>query len=42
MIARLEGIIVHTTEKFLIIDVSGVGYKILAPITLLLSLQKFC
>jgi Holliday junction DNA helicase RuvA len=28
MIARLEGIIVHTTEKFLIIDVSGVGYKL--------------
>lgn len=28
MIARLEGIIVHTTDKFLIIDVSGVGYKL--------------
>ena len=28
MIARLEGIIVHTTEKFIIIDVSGVGYKL--------------
>lgn len=28
MIARLEGIIVHTTEKFLIIDASGVGYKL--------------
>jgi Holliday junction DNA helicase RuvA len=28
MIARLEGIIVHTTEKYLIIDVSGVGYKV--------------
>jgi Holliday junction DNA helicase RuvA len=28
MIARLEGIIVHTAEKFLIIDVSGVGYKL--------------
>lgn len=28
MIARLEGIIVHITEKFLIIDVSGVGYKL--------------
>jgi len=28
MIARLEGIIVHTTEKFLIIDVNGVGYKL--------------
>src|SRR5437763_878786 len=40
MIARLEGIIVHTTEKFIIIDVSGVGYKLyittetLASITL--------
>ncbi|MFA5773528.1 MAG: Holliday junction branch migration protein RuvA [Candidatus Paceibacterota bacterium] len=28
MIARLEGSIVHLTEKFLIIDVSGVGYKL--------------
>lgn len=28
MIARIEGNIVHITEKFLIIDVSGVGYKI--------------
>ena len=28
MIARLEGIIVHSTDKFLIIDVSGVGYKL--------------
>lgn len=28
MIARLEGIIVHTADKFLIIDVSGVGYKL--------------
>ncbi len=28
MIARLEGIIVHTAEKFIIIDVSGVGYKL--------------
>lgn len=28
MIARLEGIIVHIGEKFLIIDVSGVGYKL--------------
>ena len=28
MIAKLEGIIVLITEKFLIIDVSGVGYKV--------------
>lgn len=28
MIARLEGIIVHIAEKFIIIDVSGVGYKL--------------
>jgi Holliday junction DNA helicase RuvA len=28
MIARLEGIIVHSTEKFLIVDISGVGYKL--------------
>jgi Holliday junction DNA helicase RuvA len=28
MIARLEGIIIHIADKFLIIDVSGVGYKL--------------
>jgi len=28
MIAKLEGIIVHIAEKFIIIDVSGVGYKL--------------
>lgn len=28
MIARLEGNIVHIAEKFIIIDVSGVGYKL--------------
>jgi len=28
MIARIEGIIVHTDDKFLIVDVSGVGYKL--------------
>jgi len=28
MIARLEGIIVHIDTKFIIIDVSGVGYKL--------------
>jgi Holliday junction DNA helicase RuvA len=28
MIARIEGIIVHIAEKFIIIDVSGVGYKL--------------
>jgi Holliday junction DNA helicase RuvA len=28
MIARLEGIIVHIADKFLIVDVSGVGYKL--------------
>ena len=28
MIARIEGIIVYITDKFLIVDVSGVGYKI--------------
>lgn len=28
MIAKIEGIIVHTSDKFLIVDVSGVGYKI--------------
>ena len=28
MIARIEGIIVHITEKFVIIDVGGVGYKL--------------
>jgi Holliday junction DNA helicase RuvA len=28
MIARIEGTIVHTSEKFIIVDVSGVGYKL--------------
>jgi len=28
MIARIEGIIVHIADKFIIIDVSGVGYKL--------------
>jgi len=28
MIAKIEGIIVHVSEKFLIVDVSGVGYKL--------------
>jgi len=30
MIARIEGIIVHISDKFLIVDVSGVGYKLSA------------
>jgi len=37
MIAKLEGVIVHTTEKFLIIDISGVGYKIFATNEILSS-----
>ena len=28
MIARIEGIIIHIDDKFLIVDVSGVGYKL--------------
>jgi len=28
MIARIEGIIVHIGEKFIVVDVSGVGYKL--------------
>jgi len=28
MIARIEGIIVHIAEKFIIVDVGGVGYKL--------------
>jgi Holliday junction DNA helicase RuvA len=28
MIARIEGIIVHVAEKFIIVNVSGVGYKL--------------
>ena len=30
MIARIEGIIVHIDDKYLIVDVSGVGYKLSA------------
>jgi Holliday junction DNA helicase RuvA len=37
MIARLEGTIIHTTDKFLIIDVSGVGYKLFVTIDALSS-----
>ncbi|HEY5588643.1 MAG TPA: Holliday junction branch migration protein RuvA [Candidatus Paceibacterota bacterium] len=28
MIARIEGIIVHIADKYIIVDVSGVGYKL--------------
>jgi Holliday junction DNA helicase RuvA len=28
MIARIEGIVVHIADKFVIVDVSGVGYKL--------------
>ncbi len=28
MIARIEGTIIHTTDKFFVIDVNGVGYKV--------------
>ena len=37
MIARLEGTIVHSTDKFLIIDISGVGYKLYATAETLAS-----
>jgi holliday junction DNA helicase RuvA len=30
MIARIEGTIIYTTEKFVIVDVNGVGYKLFA------------
>jgi len=28
MIAHIEGKVIHTTEKFIIVDVSGIGYKV--------------
>lgn len=28
MIARIEGTIIYTTEKFVVVDVAGVGYKV--------------
>lgn len=28
MIARIEGTIIHKTDKFIVVDVSGVGYKV--------------
>ena len=28
MIARIEGTIIHTTDKFFVVDVNGVGYKV--------------
>jgi Holliday junction DNA helicase RuvA len=30
MIARIEGTIIHKTDKFLVVDVGGVGYKLFA------------
>lgn len=40
MIARLEGTIINKTEKYLIIDVSGVGYKLFVTTDTLSSIHK--
>ena len=37
MIARIEGIIVHVADKFIIVDVSGVGYKLFITTDTLVS-----
>ncbi|MCX6754541.1 MAG: Holliday junction branch migration protein RuvA [Candidatus Nomurabacteria bacterium] len=37
MIARIEGIIVHMDTKFIVVDVSGVGYKLSVTADTLLS-----
>lgn len=39
MIARIEGIIIHKTEKFIVVDVNGVGYKAFTTNDTLASLE---
>lgn len=39
MIARLEGTILYNTDKYVIIDVSGVGYKVFVSADALMSIQ---
>jgi holliday junction DNA helicase RuvA len=39
MIAKIEGIIVHSSDKFIIVDVLGVGYKLYVTAETLLSLK---
>ncbi len=40
MIAHLEGTIIHKTEKFVVIDVAGVGYKVFITLDTIASLDK--
>lgn len=38
MIARIEGIIIYNTDKFIVVDVSGVGYKLYVTAETLVSI----
>lgn len=40
MIAKLEGKIAHISEKFIVIDVSGVGYKVFTTKDLISSISQ--
>ena len=40
MIAHLEGTILHSTDKFAVVDVAGVGYKVFLSADSLASLEK--
>ncbi len=40
MIGFLKGKVIKSTEQFIILDVSSVGYKILSPLQTLLSLKE--
>ncbi len=40
MIAYLEGLIIHKTDKFIVVNVSGVGYKVFITIDTVSSLSE--
>jgi Holliday junction DNA helicase RuvA len=40
MIARIEGTIIHKTDKFLVVDVSGVGYKVFVTADTISSVEQ--
>jgi Holliday junction DNA helicase RuvA len=40
MIARIEGTIIHKTDKFLVVDVAGIGYKVFVTSDTISSLEQ--